>query len=135
MIASKLSTKPKSNKLFLTNLKDIDKVFATIIYFPTNIAELSTDDKNKLNLLASYMISHQKEILEIGGHTDNVATKEYNIKLSQTRAESVKRYLLAKGIPESRMKIKAYYYSQPAEDNSTEQGRAKNRRVNFKKVE
>jgi peptidoglycan-associated lipoprotein len=125
----------KSNKLFLTNLKDIDKVFATIIYFPTNIAELSTDDKNKLNLLASYMISHPKEILEIGGHTDNVATKEYNIKLSQTRAESVKRYLLAKGIPESRMKIKAYYYSQPAEDNSTEQGRAKNRRVNFKKVE
>jgi peptidoglycan-associated lipoprotein len=121
--------------LYLTKLKDIDEVFSAVIYFPTNVAELSTEDKNKLNLLASYMLAHPKEILEIGGHTDNVATKEYNIKLSQTRAESVKKYLLAKGVPENRMKIKAYYYSQPAEENSTEQGRAKNRRVNFKKVE
>jgi len=125
----------KSNKLYLTKLKDIDEVFSAVIYFPTNVAELSTEDKIKLNLLASYMLAHPKEILEIGGHTDNVATKEYNIKLSQTRAESVKKYLLAKGVPENRMKIKAYYYSQPAEENSTEQGRAKNRRVNFKKVE
>jgi peptidoglycan-associated lipoprotein len=85
--------------------------------------------------MASYLLSHPKETLEIGGHTDNVASKEYNIKLSHNRAESVKNYLLKKGVPDLRMKIKAYYYSQPVEDNSTEKGRSKNRRVNFKKVE
>jgi peptidoglycan-associated lipoprotein len=125
----------KSKKLFLTNLNDIDQIFSITIYFPTNIGDISNEDKKKLDSMASYLLSHPKETLEIGGHTDNVASKEYNIKLSHNRAESVKNYLLKKGVPDLRMKIKAYYYSQPVEDNSTEKGRSKNRRVNFKKVE
>ncbi len=125
----------KSKKLFLTNLNDIDQIFSITIYFPTNIGDISAEDKKKLDSMSNYLLSHPKEILEIGGHTDNVASKEYNIKLSHNRAESVKNYLLKKGVPDLRMKIKAYYYSQPVEDNSTEKGRSKNRRVNFKKVE
>ncbi|MCC5814535.1 MAG: PD40 domain-containing protein [Leptospira sp.] len=121
-------------KLYLTNLDDIDKVYSTVIYFPFNVGDISKEDKMKLDKLADYLIRNSKDLIEIGGHTDNVASKEYNTKLSESRAQSVKEYLIKKGVPESRMKIKAYYYSQPSEDNDTQEGRAKNRRVNFKKL-
>lgn len=121
-------------KLYLTNLADIDKIYSTIILFPFNIGDISAEDKLKLDKLAEYMIAHPNERIEIGGHTDNVASKEYNMKLSYSRADSVLSYLIKKGVPRSQMETKAYYYSQPAEDNSTAEGRSKNRRVNFKKL-
>lgn len=121
-------------KLYITNLLDIDKIYSTVIFFPFNIGDISAEDKLKLDRLAEYMIAHPNERIEIGGHTDNVASKEYNVKLSQSRADSVLSYLIKKGVPKSQMETKAYYYSQPAEDNSTVEGRSKNRRVNFKKL-
>lgn len=122
-------------KLYLTHLDDIDKVYSTVIYFPFNVGDISKEDKEKLDRLAEYLKTHPKDLIEIGGHTDNVASKDYNVKLSMSRAESVKEYLKKKGVPESMMRTKAYYYSQPVEDNSTKEGRAKNRRVNFKKLD
>lgn len=121
-------------RLYLTNLSDIDQIYSTVILFPFNVDEISTDDKQKLDRLAQFLLTHKDELLEIGGHTDNVASREYNIRLSQSRAQRVKDYLLNKGVPEKQIKLRAYYYSQPAEDNSTAEGRAKNRRVNFKKL-
>jgi peptidoglycan-associated lipoprotein len=120
--------------IYLTKLSDIDEVYGIIVYFPFNVREINDNDRKNLNRLAEYMKAHPEDILEVGGHTDNVASKEYNIQLSRSRAQSVYDYLKSRGVPEERMKIKAYYYSQPAEDNSTESGRAKNRRVNFKKL-
>jgi outer membrane protein OmpA-like peptidoglycan-associated protein len=67
--------------------------------------------------------------VEISGHTDNVGGLEYNDKLSQSRAESVRSYLIKKGIEENRIVAVGYGYSRPRADNKTENGRAKNRRI------
>ncbi|MCL2260290.1 MAG: OmpA family protein [Fibromonadales bacterium] len=67
--------------------------------------------------------------VEISGHTDNVGGLEYNDKLSQSRAESVRNYLIKKGIAENRITAVGYGYSRPRADNKTEKGKAQNRRI------
>lgn len=67
--------------------------------------------------------------LQINGHTDNVGSEEYNQKLSEDRAQSVYNYFLKKGIPADRMTIKGFGLRYPIDTNETEEGRAKNRRV------
>jgi peptidoglycan-associated lipoprotein len=125
----------KETILYLRNQNDFDNLYNTIIYFPFNERIISDEDKKKLDLLADYLIRNKNEIIEIGGHTDNVGNKEYNVALSEDRAAAVYQYLREKGVAKEKMKIQAYYYSQPLSDNETEDGRAKNRRVNFKKIE
>ena len=67
--------------------------------------------------------------VEIAGHTDSVGTDEYNMGLSLRRAESVRNYLVDKGIPADRLTIRGYGESQPVADNATAEGRFQNRRV------
>ncbi len=125
----------KETILYLRNLNDFNSLYNTIIFFPFNERTISDDDKKKLDLLAEFLIRNKNEILEIGGHTDNVGNQEYNIQLSEDRAMSVYQYLRQKGVAKEKMKIQAYHYSQPMAENETEDGRAKNRRVNFKKLD
>ncbi len=127
--------KGKETVLFLRNLKDFNPLYNAVIYFPFNQKVISDEDKMVLDQLALHLIATKEESLEIGGHTDNVGSKEYNIKLSEDRAKAVFEYLLSKKVPTKQMKIQAYYYSQPIEENETETGRAKNRRVNFKRLD
>ncbi len=68
---------------------------------------------------------------ELQGHTDNVGKAAYNLKLSQQRADSVKAYVVGKGIDASRITTKGYGLTQPVADNKTAEGRAQNRRVLF----
>ncbi len=73
--------------------------------------------------------------VEIGGHTDGSATEKANAKLSEKRALSVKKYLQDKfDIPDSRLVVKAYGSTKPVADNKTKEGRAKNKRVEFKVI-
>jgi|GEM_PF-5021449 len=127
--------KEKVTVLYLRNLTDFNDSYNITIYFPFNQRNLSAEDKAQLDKLAKHLLSAPTEILEIGGHTDNVGSKDYNIKLSEDRARAVQSYLVEKGIPTNRIKIQAYYYSQPIESNDTDEGRAKNRRVNFKRID
>ncbi|GAH11918.1 unnamed protein product [marine sediment metagenome] len=70
--------------------------------------------------------------IEVQGHTDNVNTDAYNLKLSKERANAVKNYLVTKhGIESTRLITKGYGESKPAASNDTEEGRVKNRRVEF----
>jgi len=70
--------------------------------------------------------------IEVQGHTDNVNTDAYNLKLSKERANAVKNYLVTKhGIESERLITKGYGESKPVASNDTEEGRAKNRRVEF----
>ncbi|GBF51539.1 OmpA-family protein [Leptospira ryugenii] len=124
----------KETVLYLRNLNDYDDLYNTVIYFPFNQRSISDEDKKILDRFAEYLIKNKNDIVEIGGHTDNVGSKEYNITLSEDRALAVYQYLREKGVAKEKMKIQAYHYSQPLTDNDTEEGRAKNRRVNFKKV-
>jgi OOP family OmpA-OmpF porin len=70
--------------------------------------------------------------VEIAGHTDNVGAEETNIALSEKRAESVKSYLVSKGVAEERIKTRGAGPSEPLESNDTPEGRQKNRRIEFK---
>jgi len=67
--------------------------------------------------------------VEISGHTDNVGGEEFNMKLSQARADAVRDYLIRKGIAENRIRAVGYGFLRPRGDNRTPEGRAKNRRI------
>jgi outer membrane protein OmpA-like peptidoglycan-associated protein len=69
--------------------------------------------------------------LEIGGHTDNVGKAEFNLELSQKRAESVKEYLVGKGISSDRLTAVGYGMDKPLTANKTKADKAKNRRTEF----
>lgn len=72
--------------------------------------------------------------LEIQGHTDSVASKPYNQKLSEKRASAVRTYLVQKGIASERLSVVGFGLTVPAADNATAEGRAKNRRVEFRPI-
>lgn len=67
--------------------------------------------------------------VEVAGHTDSRGSEQYNMKLSQKRAEAVRNYLISKGIAADRLSARGYGESQPVADNATDEGRFKNRRV------
>jgi outer membrane protein OmpA-like peptidoglycan-associated protein len=72
--------------------------------------------------------------IEVAGHTDSRGSDEYNMKLSQRRADAVRNYLVSKGIAADRLFAKGYGESQPVADNATDEGRFKNRRVELVEI-
>ena len=121
-------------EIFLRKIKDFEKIYSTVVYYEFNEYKLTTEQIKILDKIAAYLKLNALDSIEVGGHTDNVASKDFNLKLSEKRAELVKEYFVSKGIDAKRITTKAYWYSQPEADNNTEEGRAKNRRVNFRKL-
>ena len=85
----------------------------------------------ELDELVEIMKANPKLKIEIGGHTDNKSSRAFNLSLSEKRAKSVVDYL-SKSIAVSRMTYKGYAFDVPVAQNTTEEGRAQNRRVEFK---
>ncbi|MCC6259135.1 MAG: OmpA family protein [Chitinophagaceae bacterium] len=100
--------------------------------FETGKADLEPESFAVLDELVSYLNRKDDERIEIGGHTDNVGSKASNLKLSEDRANTVRDYLISKGIDPSRLEAKGYGMSVPIDDNKTESGRAANRRTEVK---
>ena len=121
-------------EIFLRKIKDFDKIYNTVVYYEFNEFKLTPEQIKLLDKIVAYLKLNAQDLIEIGGHTDNIAGKDFNLKLSEKRAELVKEYFISKGIETKRITTKAYWYSQPEADNSNEDGRAKNRRVNFRKL-
>lgn len=99
------------------------------VYFDTNKSNVKGTSAETLNRLAEIFREYPKSVILIEGHTDSAGSDEYNMTLSQQRAESVTKYLIAQGIASDRFTTKWYGESQPKADNSTPEGKAKNRRV------
>ncbi|MCX7861593.1 MAG: OmpA family protein [Bacteroidales bacterium] len=99
------------------------------VHFETGKASLTASSYTALNQLVEAMKAKPTLVIEIAGHTDNVGTYETNLQLSQARAETVRNYLISKGIAAERIIAKGYADTQPIATNETEQGRAKNRRT------
>ena len=99
------------------------------IRFEFGSAALTADSEEGVAMLASFLKSHPDIHVELGGHTDNVGTDAYNMKLSQERADVVRQALVAKGIAESRLKAQGYGSTRPLYPNDTDEHRAMNRRT------
>jgi outer membrane protein OmpA-like peptidoglycan-associated protein len=85
-----------------------------------------------LNELIEILNTHPTIKLRIEAHTDNMGTTENNQLLSERRAKTVVNYLIAKGIAKERLSSSGFGETMPIADNTTEQGRSENRRVEFK---
>jgi outer membrane protein OmpA-like peptidoglycan-associated protein len=103
--------------------------FDSGILFDAGKADIKTDAETNLKNLAASLKNNTETNILIIGHTDNTGTQENNIDLSVHRAASVKDYLVNDGIEGSRMRIDGKAGTEPIADNSTEEGRAQNRRV------
>lgn len=101
------------------------------IFFDFDRSELKPESYVELDRLADYL-NHNNVRIEIGGHTDDQGSDEYNDRLSENRAKAVYDYLISRGIPASRLSYAGYGKHKPIADNSTEAGRAENRRTEFR---
>ncbi|NTE03466.1 OmpA family protein [Agrobacterium tumefaciens] len=111
------------------------------VYYEFNSVELTEPSKKVLDYLIPIMEDNPEMEIELGSHTDNIGTDEYNLELSNKRAQSCVDYLASKGIASSRMTSKGYGESMPIAPNEigrgrrkkdNPDGRAKNRRTEFK---
>lgn len=103
----------------------------TGVYFATNKYDINANAKLALDKLIKIFNEYPDTELLIEGHTDDVGKDEYNMGLSQRRAEAVSGYLAGMGIAPERLITKWYGETQPIADNSTTEGKALNRRVEF----
>lgn len=101
------------------------------ILYATGAADLYPESFVTLDEFAAYLKDNSTFKIEIQGHTDNVGKEADNVALSEKRAENVKKYLEAKGIPASRVTAKGYGASKPIGNNATTEGKAMNRRTEF----
>jgi len=99
------------------------------ITFRTGSADLNAQFFKVLDGVAQVAKKYDKTIIEIAGHTDNVGGSDYNRQLSQRRASAVAQYLMSRGVSEQRILTAGGGEEHPIASNSTEQGRAANRRV------
>lgn len=97
--------------------------------FDTNSARLKPTADAKLQQVVDFARHYPDANLEVSGYTDNRGSKAYNLKLSKRRAESVKTYLVKKGVAADRIAAAGYGFERPIADNKTKAGRAMNRRV------
>jgi OOP family OmpA-OmpF porin len=103
------------------------------VTFEYNKSVLTAEAKTVLDRTAQAIKDNPGFNIEVGGHTDSRGKDLYNLKLSADRARSVLRYLLDKGVDPSRLTAKGYGETKPIADNNTDEGRAKNRRVELTK--
>jgi len=134
---SKFEIPNKQGKFTLQlNIKyEPSKVFTLDnVYFDVDKATIKKESYKQLDELVNLLKLKKNMEIEIAGHTDNSGRKEYNMELSQKRAEAVKQYLIKKGISANRIKAVGYGDTQPIATNDTPQGRAKNRRIEVRVI-
>ena len=116
--------------LVKNNIKVGEKVALKNIFFENGKSYILPESFSELNKLAQYLIRNPSMEVQINGHSDNSGTKFKNQKLSEQRAREVFEYLIKKGT-QNKMYFKGYGSSLPIASNETDDGKAKNRRVEF----
>ena len=108
----------------------------TVVLRPVNFqhdrAELTAPSRQTLDEVAAHLKAHPQVKLTIEGHADETGSAAYNQRLGQRRAESVRNYLVSKGVQAQNLEIASAGEKAPVADNSTEEGRAQNRRTEAK---
>jgi outer membrane protein OmpA-like peptidoglycan-associated protein len=114
--------------------KEVAKFAGVIkgIQFDTGKATIRKDSNKVLDEAIKVLTQYEDLRISISGHTDNVGDAQKNVDLSQARADSVKAYMVAKGINASRVETRGAGPNEPVADNKTDKGRQENRRIEFK---
>lgn len=139
---------PASDNIDLTNIKSNKEIIKNIvlnseyeiveqktkfiiknIFFDYNMSDLKPESTSELDRLITFIAKHPDKKIHIDGHTDNIGSEQFNLALSQRRTEAVKEYLIAHGQPPNKIITSGFGSKYPIADNSTEIGRAENRRV------
>jgi OmpA-OmpF porin, OOP family len=102
------------------------------VNFLTGSAKLTLDSQEPLNNAVSRLAERSDVRVVIEGHTDNVGNRDANVRLSKARAETVRNYLISKGIARNRLTTVGLGPDQPVASNDTPEGRARNRRVQLR---
>ena len=111
---------------------EIAVILKNDILFKYGKADLSKDAKQTLNKAVELLNQIPNRTLVIQGHTDSSGSDEFNMELSEKRAKSVYDYMTAQGLNIKSVSYKGYGKTRPVADNSTKEGRAANRRVEFR---
>jgi outer membrane protein OmpA-like peptidoglycan-associated protein len=126
--------KPILLNIELDKVKDGSIAVLENIFFDTDKYDLKEKSLGELQKLTRFLGDNPKLKVEISGHTDNVGSLSYNKQLSEKRASSVNAYLVKHGIAANRLVVKGYGPDHPIGDNTTDEGRRQNRRIEFKLV-
>lgn len=102
-----------------------------LILFDFNKYEVKEAIKPSLSTLAKALKENKDIRIKIDGYTDFIGSEGYNLELSVKRARAIKNFLVSKGVQENNISIEGYGEQNPISSNATEQGRARNRRVEF----
>jgi outer membrane protein OmpA-like peptidoglycan-associated protein len=102
------------------------------VTFESGSARLQSGSYVELDSVATVLLANPNMKVEIGGHTDNAGTASANMHLSGLRAEAVRNYLVAKGVPFQQMVARGYGATIPRTLDTTPRGRAANRRVEIR---
>jgi outer membrane protein OmpA-like peptidoglycan-associated protein len=118
----------------LKPIKVGEKVVMRNIFFDLESYKLKEESKIELHKLIKLLTENPQMQIEISGHTDKTGKPDFNLKLSANRAKAVADYLIQNGIDPKRLLSKGYGETQPMASNDTEEGRAQNRRTEFKVI-
>lgn len=102
------------------------------IQFEFDSAKITLESYPTLEMIMNILLENPKLKLMVLAHTCVIGSEQYNLDLSQRRAKSVKAWLTSRGVPPPSIRYRGMGYSMPIADNSTEEGREKNRRVEFR---
>jgi outer membrane protein OmpA-like peptidoglycan-associated protein len=121
-----------SFEIKLRPIKEGAKLILKNIYFATDESKPLETSKEELDKVIGFMKQNTTAIIEISAHTDDVGNNDYNLKLSQKRAQEVVNYIVAGGVPSNRLQTKGYGKNMPIANGTSEEERQQNRRVELK---
>jgi OOP family OmpA-OmpF porin len=104
-------------------------IVANNIFFDYNEYTLKKESYPELDRLINFMNNYPEVKIEVHGHTDNIGSSKFNLDLSIKRANAVKEYLIIQGCDPEKISAEGHGLNKPLTDNTTDDGRAKNRRV------
>lgn len=110
---------------------DAERALAAMIHFDYDKSDIRSDDSTTLDWKARLLLANPSMTLRISGHADDRGSDEYNLALGNRRAAAAKRYLVNKGVPDSRIVTDSYGEERPLDPAETEEAWAKNRRDEF----
>ncbi len=125
-------TNPYLKNIALSPIESGEKIILRNIFFPFDQWQPKEESQVELKKMLAFLRQNPAIRVEISGHTDNVGNEEYNMLLSERRANAIVDYLIQNNISAGRLVPKGYGSTEPLADNETEQGRAVNRRTEMK---